>query len=699
LHPQPISQVTLLISIEAYQLLLIIKIQFKKMAMKNRRQNAYETRQSANKLARDREHPRHISNSDEQKFRHKKGSEISKCHKKEHDDSHDSEDIKLEGKPSYLMSFTKGMPHNKDTGLINNPIHFQYFVRGIDSGDPRDFRDTPLGPEGHIGDAKKCKAPDAKIWKSHKAKTGNADKGSVGLRAWESQSAGLAFELEGPDAQAVTMPPAPSLGSDELTGEIGEVYAQALLRDTPFNGLTAGVIEKQYIEKKHEKIPKNAVVNKAELTKLCAEKGAVEDFLKYTEHLKELKWFSGKDLKLDSLEQIRRCDRICPTPSSAFRGITEGDDIGPYLSQFLLMGNAGINGNDMERDVAEGLISYGAISIDQRVRTATPEKDYMTTWEEWLDVQHAASVGGLESYVPKSDPNSRRFIYTPRDLATYVHYDALYEAYLNACLILLGTGSPFDPGIPFQEDDTRDHQQGFAHFGGPHILSLVTEVATRALKAVRFQKYNVHRRCRPEVLAARITKADILKDMAPELKDMKHELKNILKHVDMHNNAQNKKDPDKIITHPLSENYLLPMAFCEGSPMHPAYGAGHATVAGACVTILKAFFDCKRTFKPNGKDSDMAFVSVNHGKTLKEVPVFNQNCEKSHLTVEGELNKLASNISIGRNWGGVHYFTDYYESLLMGEQIAIGILEEQKLLFKENFSMTLPLFNGNTIRI
>ncbi len=33
----------------------------------------------------------------------------------------------------------------------------------------------------------------------------------------------------------------------------------------------------------------------------------------------------------------------------------------------------------------------------------------------------------------------------------------------------------------------------------------------------------------------------------------------------------------------------LPMAFQEGSPMHPSYGAGHATVAGACVTILKAY--------------------------------------------------------------------------------------------------------------
>ena len=36
---------------------------------------------------------------------------------------------------------------------------------------------------------------------------------------------------------------------------------------------------------------------------------------------------------------------------------------------------------------------------------------------------------------------------TPRDLATYVHYDALYEAYLNACLILLGMKAPLDPGF------------------------------------------------------------------------------------------------------------------------------------------------------------------------------------------------------------------------------------------------------------
>ena len=121
--------------------------------------------------------------------------------------------------------------------------------------------------------------------------------------------------------------------------------------------------------------------------------------------------------------------------------------------------------------------------------------------------------------------------------------------------------------------------------------------------------------------------------------------------------------------------------------MHPAYGAGHATVAGACVTILKAFFD--------------------HGYVLPGPYVYPAPCGTKleiangdfELTIEGELNKLASNISIGRNWAGVHYFTDYLESVVMGEEIAIGILEEQKLTYGENFSMTLPRFDGTTIRI
>ncbi len=665
-------------------------------------------------MANQRIHPRHLSNGDEQKFRHTK--ETEKCHieahgEKNHYKKNDQgvKPVKLKGKPSYMMSFTKGMPHDFGTGLIKNPIDYQYFVRAIDSGDPRDFRDTPLGPDAESGNTRSCSAP-SKGWRSHKANTGAKDphdpekKTGVGLRAWESQSAGLAFELEGPDAQAVTMPPHPKLGSDELTAEMGEVYCQALLRDVPFNALSNGVVGL--------KADASGISQTNLLKCLATTKKDVKKYLDHTKNLAKLKWFDASEEipKLNVQEEARRCMRTNPTPATAFRGITTGDFVGPYLSQFLLVGNTGINGNDEERLAKKGLITYGAISADQRVRTAIPGQNYMTTWDEWMDVQEAAAVGGLEDYI---DPGSgsRRFIHTPRDLATYVHYDALYEAYLNACLIMLGMGVAFDPGIPFQEDDNRDHQQGFAHFGGPHILSLVTEVATRALKAVRFQKYNVHRRCRPEVMAARIHKSDTLMHMAPELEDVTFDLKHILDQVATANTDADTTRPD--------DNYLLPMAFCEGSPMHPAYGAGHATVAGACITILKAFFDhgAHLNFVPEkeimaydqkifdeagAKDihsSNMAYVSVKDGKELEAIAVLDKDNKVAHLTVEGELNKLASNISIGRNWAGVHYFTDYYESLLMGEEIAIGILEEQKLMFGENFSMTVPLFGGDSLRI
>ena len=646
-----------------------------------RKTAAWNKRSEANEMANQRPHPEHYSNSDEQKFRHNEVSDAKHAQTCKDLDPGD-----INGMSSYLMSFTKGMPHNFITGLLQNPQHFQYFLRAIDSGDPRDFRDTPLGPESIIGEATNCGIPAAEYWKSTKAKFGGKawdeeeqkmTEGPVGVRAWESQSAGLAFELEGPDAQAVTMPPAPSLGSDELAGEMAEIYVQALTRDLPLNALSAGMKIEAFNQDN------------------------IQDFLNYTEELKKLPWFSNsvslEETLFNKAAAIRRAKRINPNPGTAFRGITRGDEIGPYLSQFLLIGNGGINANDEERKPENGLISYGSISIDQRVRTAKVGVDYMKKWEEWYDVQQAANLGGLELY---EDDQKRRFIHTGRDLATYVHYDALYEAYLNACLILLGNKAKFDPGIPFQENDNRDHQQGFAHFGGPHILSLVTEVATRALKAVRYQKYNIHRRCRPEVLAARITQAELLSEMAPDLWDMKKEIakSQILERIsekngDLYDNYHNTPEDGA------PSNFLLPMAFCEGSPMHPAYGAGHATVAGACVTILKAFFDCQQAFKPNGQNSDKAFVSVRDGEALELIDVFDPSGSKAYLTVEGELNKLASNISIGRNWAGVHYFSDYYESLLMGEQIAIGILKEQKLMFGENFSMTLPLFGGGSMRI
>ncbi|MBD1836225.1 hypothetical protein H6F61_26965 [Cyanobacteria bacterium FACHB-472] len=125
----------------------------------------------------------------------------------------------------------------------------------------------------------------------------------------------------------------------------------------------------------------------------------------------------------------------------------------------------------------------------------------LTEEKTWKDVQNGVDFSSKDDF-----DETPRFIRNFRDLATYVHFDGLYETYLNACIYLLtemkektgqvgmdmrGQGGnkfpfPFDTGNPYRDSLT---QMGFGTFGGPHILSLVTEVATPALKAVWFQKW------------------------------------------------------------------------------------------------------------------------------------------------------------------------------------------------------------------
>ena len=149
------------------------------------------------------------------------------------------------------------------------------------------------------------------------------------------------------------------------------------------------------------------------------------------------------------------------------------------------------------------------------------------------------------------------------------------------------SGAEIADGLPFK---TSTKQEGFGTFGGPHILSLVTEVASRALKAVWLQKWFVHRRLRPEAFAGLINahktgRADYTGKIHSSILNS-----SLLDKIFEKNEKLNKNfnRGDKHGT------YLLPLTFPEGSPIHPSYGAGHATVAGACVTILRPGLKKKR---------------------------------------------------------------------------------------------------------
>jgi hypothetical protein len=308
------------------------------------------------------------------------------------------------------------------------------------------------------------------------------------------------------------------------------------------------------------------------------------------------------------------------------------------------------------------------------MRTVAPFVNYLTTEADWLDRQNGVLPSTGLTYEPLL-----RYIRNGRDLSQWVHIDVLYQAYFQAALALGvppdpgnphtggGYGCPLNPGNPYL---ASQNQRGFVTFGGPYIMTLLTEISTRALHATWFQKWFVHRRLRPEAFAGAIH----------------HKIVNG-RPYSIHNDVLN----SVALARTFSQNgtYFLPQAFPEGSPTHPAYAAGHATVAGACVTLLKALFN---------ENHPITNPVVPSADGLSLVPYTGPGA--GSMTVGGELNKLAMNVAFGRNIAGVHWRTDGGESLRLGEDVAISLLIDQRLTYTENFNgFTFTRFNGQTVTV
>lgn len=338
------------------------------------------------------------------------------------------------------------------------------------------------------------------------------------------------------------------------------------------------------------------------------------------------------------------------TPRVLFRGLTAGDKAGPYLSQFFLQP-----------------CFFGTNEVSQKIRTVKSLADgganYMTDFNSWLAIQNGVAPSQTDLF-----DSTYRYIRNGRDLGQWVHIDVLFQAYFQAFLILKGIGAPYDAGNPYVNSAT---QIGFGTFGAPHAATLLCEVSTRALKTVWNQKWFVHRRLRPEVFAERCDRRLYHGANYPVHSEILSSL----------------STNSRLGGYLPSGSAFLPQAFPEGSPTHPSYGAGHATVAGACVTILKAMFD-ESFVIPNPVEADST------GQVL--VPYSGSQ----NLTVGGELNKVAANVALGRNTAGVHWRSDATESMLLGEALAISILHEQKACYNETFNgYSLTKFDGTTITI
>ncbi|MFL5359075.1 vanadium-dependent haloperoxidase [Archangium sp.] len=563
--------------------------------VEERRLSAWRVREQASQLAASRPHSAHFNNNDE---------------------------VNYPGY-SFVGNFSKGLKH--DTVGDPEPVSYGSLLRALESRDPGDFEEILLGG------AKKLTNPQA----------------------------GLAFDLEGPDAQAVTLPPAPRFDSQQAAHEMGELYWMALARDVPF------------IDYATEATTTGTLLQRA----IASLNGEFRDF-------------GGFDTV---------------TAQNVFRGIYPGEQVGPYVSQFLLKGNVDPRKPAGQgRDAADGFITYGSQVIDQRQWTVKgfPElgatADYLTNFTDWLAVQNGRDDRGVDQF----DMTRRRFIRNLRDGANYVHFDQVVNAFYNAAFYLMAepTGDqslgnpastgrpqvdmefPYNPGNPYDPSGTVSDsrtQVGFATFGPVHLLQTLLEVAGRAGRAVWWQKWGVHRRLRPEEFGGRLDN---------HLKDRRGYPFNASIRNSLAAGGLSAYFPLRYNT---PGSYLLPQAYPEGAPTHPAYGAGHATIAGACATLLKAFFDEKAPI-------ENPLLSNADGTAL----VAYTGADASQLTVGGELNKLAGNLALFRNAAGVHWRSDYSESLPLGEKVALGLLQELSLTFNEdNAFFQLTKFDGTTVRI
>jgi hypothetical protein len=349
------------------------------------------------------------------------------------------------------------------------------------------------------------------------------------------------------------------------------------------------------------------------------------------------------------------------SPSDLFRADYPGVTDGPMVSQFLLRP-----------------FVYDGIPIDPLIETLIPEHpehEFITTYEEWLNSQNGFPVDSMPPAL------SLRYPFRARDLAVIAASDVVNTPYFRAILVMLDEafGIRADAANPYN-DSVR--QTGFTTFGVAHLFDLIGK-APKAERHAYFQKWQVHRFLRPEAGAGRVHNFLTHPRAAnyPIHPDLT-ELSSVLPHVFDHNREINRRR--------LRLNkgtYLLPQQSPSGSPSNPSFTAGHAFSAGTCVTMLKAWVQEDAPFP------DPVWRPTPDGLGLDPY-------RGPALTLGGELNKLAHNLTWGRSMGGVHWRADNVEGVRQGEQVAIRILEEEMAIYPERFGgFTLTKFDGETITL
>ncbi len=431
----------------------------------------------------------------------------------------------------------------------------------------------------------------------------------------------LAFDLQGLDAFATVIPPAPSVTSAQTAAEAVEHYWGSLLVDIPFrNYATDPLVGK-------------AVADLNNLSYLQSPGNVEFPYPVTRENLFRGQFFPG-----------------------------DGNVKGPYVSQFMIQPTY-----------------FGPQFLDQKYRTCLPVgsggENYMTSVSEYQLVQNGGDSGRRLIIDPIA-----RYLRTGRDLTCYTNADVLYQGYLTACLVLAGLGAAPNPGSPYIGSLS---QKPFGTLGFPDAAGTIAEMASRALKASWFHKWVKDMKMRPEEYGALVHARKAGVNPMPQAA------------MALHDDVLNSEAVAATFAN--YGTYLLPQAFPEGSPTHPCYPTGHGAVGGACCTALKFFFDGSQKLRPLllnvGRD---IYESSIDGLSLE--PYFGADADE--IDINGELNKVAHNVSIGHGiHSGIHFRSSTYWSILLGEQVALSVLHDRAKSYNEPFTISITKFDGTTATI
>lgn len=457
------------------------------------------------------------------------------------------------------------------------------------------------------------------------------------IRKLEGVACSQSFNMIGTDSSVVVPNKFYAVDSDANAFEMAEVYAMSLVRDIPFKFFDDNLNEASLLP-----------YEKDLLTLLKTKVTQLNNFTEKTSAPTK-----NGDITIGTL----------------FRGSSLGETVGPYVSQFLLHP-----------------FKYGNISIEQKF-ISEDDHDVSTTIENFLNGQNGRVLD-----IVSSQPAA--YCYSPRILGAKVHSDPLFQFYYNAALICMQTKLAVPSGSSHAK--TSDWTSG----GGPNVLASVAHVCQGALRMAWHSKYGIGMKIRPEVMAHRIHLGMTNNNMriaVPGLDNlttiMQTKAESLLMEVKSVNNLLDTNGAEIADT----GTYLLRSQYPEGSPTHPSWPAGHATVAGAAVTVLKAMLSCHDENNLAKPWSETVYVS-NDGTNLdvtQSVP---------DMTVVSELNKLASNVALGRDWAGVHYRCDGDSGIIAGEDFAITYLQDVAKEYHESKSglfkgFLLEKFNGDKVTI